>query len=185
MGIRNKGLSCLLKSARASGKYHALFLLGLLSLLPKIVMAQCQGTCPPPPAPSTPTVPASPDTDGNYTVTTSYSLGSYGYTLWSTGQETNTSGSLPLSNQVTGSYTYRAKACYNPGGYLQLLVSLQLGDLCVEDSRQSHHRCHGFGVRLVKCQLGARQHELSDSDAHQIVRSTSLDQRRQHMDKSR
>ncbi len=72
------------------------------------------GSCPTPPTPPAPNAPAS-DTDGNYNVTVTNSLGSYGYTVWNTGQTTNVSGTtstLAVTNKPTGSYGYNVKICY-------------------------------------------------------------------------
>ncbi len=114
---------------------HILFLLGLLSLLPQAALAQCQGTCPTPNPPPKPNAPAT-DTDGNYNVTVTNALGSYGYTVWNTGQTSTVNGTtstLVVSNKPTGTYSYSAKICYiqdnvcsgwSPTATVQVIISV-------------------------------------------------------------
>ncbi|HEX7027168.1 MAG TPA: fibronectin type III domain-containing protein, partial [Gammaproteobacteria bacterium] len=90
-------------------------LLGLLVMLPEAVLAQCPGGCTTPQSPPpAPVVPSSYDVDGNYQVTVHNGMGSYGYTLWNTGQTSpgNITSVLSVIDKAPGTYSYRAKRCY-------------------------------------------------------------------------
>ncbi|HTM40965.1 MAG TPA: hypothetical protein VL177_08640, partial [Terriglobales bacterium] len=114
MGVCIKGCSCQTKARARNHRF--LFLLGVLVLLASgNAGAQCQGSCVPPSAPATPTAPTV-DTDGTFNVTVSNTLGSYGYTVWSSGQTTQVNSdltsTLSISKVAAGSYSFRAKNCY-------------------------------------------------------------------------
>ncbi len=136
MGIYYKALSCWLKSALIiqnglnklicihfmSRRFCAglLLVLGLLSFLPDVALAQgthpsCYyyppNSCPPPPAPPQPTTNENPSLDGSYQV--SISNGDpYSWIEWNTGQ---TGTLLNITDKASGTYTYSAKRCINTG----------------------------------------------------------------------
>jgi RHS repeat-associated protein len=99
---------------RVSRKFHTLVLLGLLSLLPETVLAQCYGPCPKPSPPSAPSVTPAYSTNGSFQLSVYNPLGSYGYVKWSTGENSSPGSNVTLyvTGKTTGVYSYGAKVCY-------------------------------------------------------------------------